>query len=122
MLATYLSLGDEASAALLDLLHEARNGQRDLLLQSVEDRFLRHVVESEGRLRSEVQAGFLDLQTSNGRPAHRRQQGSRRGTQGNHYANSLDSDSHGRRRGIDSHASASHGVVVPINPLAALYH
>jgi len=59
-------LGDEASAALLDLLHEARNGQRDLLLQSVEDRFLRHVAESEGRLRSEMQAGFLDLQRQMG--------------------------------------------------------
>ena len=59
-------LGDEASAALLDLLHEARNGQRDLLLQSVEDRFLRHVAESEGRLRSEMQAGFLDLQRQGG--------------------------------------------------------
>ena len=59
-------LGDEASAALLDLLHEARNGQRDLLLQSVEDRFLRHVAESEGRLRSEMQAGFLDLQRQTG--------------------------------------------------------
>ena len=59
-------LGDEASAALLDLLHEARNGQRELLLQSVEDRFLRHVAESEGRLRSEMQAGFLDLQRQMG--------------------------------------------------------
>ena len=59
-------LGDEASAALLDLLHEDRNGQRDLLLQSVEDRFLRHIAESEGRLRSEMQAGFLDLQRQMG--------------------------------------------------------
>ncbi len=59
-------LGDEASAALIDLLHEARNGQRELLLQSVEDRFLRHVAESEGRLRSEMQAGFLDLQRQMG--------------------------------------------------------
>ena len=59
-------LGDEASAALLDLLHEARNGQRELLLQSVEDRFLRHVAESEGRLRSEMQAGFLDIQRQMG--------------------------------------------------------
>ena len=59
-------LGDEASAALLDLLHEARNGQREMLLQSVEDRFLRHVAESEGRLRSEMQAGFLDLQRQGG--------------------------------------------------------
>ena len=58
-------LGDEASAALIDL-HEARNGQRELLLQSVEDRFLRHVAESEGRLRSEMQAGFLDLQRQMG--------------------------------------------------------
>ena len=55
-------LGDEASAALIDLLHETQNGQRDLLLQSVEDRFLRHVAESESRLRSEMQAGFLELQ------------------------------------------------------------
>ena len=59
-------LGDEASAALLDLLHEDRNGQRDLLLQSVEDRFLRHIAESEGRLRSEMQAGFLELQRQMG--------------------------------------------------------
>ena len=59
-------LGDDASAALIDLLHEAQNGQRQLLLQSVEDRFLRHVAESEGRLRSEVQAGFLDLQRQMG--------------------------------------------------------
>ena len=59
-------LGDEASAVLLDLLHEDRNGQRDLLLQSVEDRFLRHIAESEGRLRSEMQAGFLELQRQMG--------------------------------------------------------
>ena len=59
-------LGDDASAALIDLLHEAQNGQRQLLLQSVEDRFLRHVAESEGRLRSEMQAGFLDLQRQMG--------------------------------------------------------
>ena len=59
-------LGDDASAALIDLLHEAQNGQRQLLLQSVEDRFLRHVAESEGRLRSEMQAGFLELQRQMG--------------------------------------------------------
>ena len=59
-------LGDEASAALIDLLHETQNGQRDLLVQSVEDRFLRHVAESESRLRSEMQAGFLDLQRQMG--------------------------------------------------------
>ena len=35
-------------------------------MQSVEDRFLRHVAESEGRLRSEMQAGFLDLQRQMG--------------------------------------------------------
>ena len=35
-------------------------------MQSVEDRFLRHIAESEGRLRSEMQAGFLDLQRQMG--------------------------------------------------------
>ena len=50
-------LGDEARVAPLD--------RRDLLL-SVEDRFLRHIAESEGRLRSEMQAGFLDLQCQMG--------------------------------------------------------
>ena len=35
-------------------------------MQSVEDRFLRHVAESEGRLRSEMQAGFLDIQRQMG--------------------------------------------------------
>ena len=34
--------------------------------RSVEDRFLRHVAERQGRLRSEMQAGFLDLQRQMG--------------------------------------------------------
>ena len=50
--------------SLLDPDHPAAGRSHNR--RSVEDRFLRHVAESEGRLRSEMQAGFLDLQRQMG--------------------------------------------------------
>ena len=55
-------LGDPATDSLVDLLHQFGNEQRQDLIAVVEERFARHVADSRDALRSEMHAGFLDLQ------------------------------------------------------------
>ena len=59
-------LGDDASDSLVDLLQQFEAEQSDHLIEMVEERFVRRVVESEIRLRNELReemhAGFMGLQ------------------------------------------------------------
>ena len=59
-------LGDDASDSLVDLLQQFEAEQTDHLIEMVEERFVRRVVESENRLRNELReemhAGFMGLQ------------------------------------------------------------
>ncbi len=59
-------LGDGASDSLVDLLQQFEAEQTDHLIEMVEERFVRRVVESENRLRNELReemhAGFMGLQ------------------------------------------------------------
>ena len=59
-------LGDDASDSLVDLLQQFEAEQSDHLIEMVEERFVRRVVESENRLRNELReemhAGFMGLQ------------------------------------------------------------
>ena len=59
-------LGDDASDSLVDLLQQFEAEQSDHLIEMVEERFVRRVVESEHRLRNELReemhAGFMGLQ------------------------------------------------------------
>ena len=59
-------LGDDASGSLVDLLQQFEAEQTDHLIEMVEERFVRRVVESENRLRNELReemhAGFMGLQ------------------------------------------------------------
>ena len=59
-------LGDDASDSLVDLLQQFEAEQTDHLIEMVEERFVRRVVESENRLgdelREEMHAGFMGLQ------------------------------------------------------------
>ena len=59
-------LGDDASDSLVDLLLQFEAEQKDHLIEMVEERFIRRVVESENRLRNELRekmhVGFMDLQ------------------------------------------------------------
>ena len=59
-------LGDDASESLVDLLQQFEAEQTDHLIEMVEERFVRRVVESENRLRNELReemhAGFMGLQ------------------------------------------------------------
>ena len=59
-------LGDDASDSLVDLLQQFEAEQTDHLIEMVEERFVRRVVESENRLRNELHeemhAGFKGLQ------------------------------------------------------------
>ena len=59
-------LGDDASDSLVDLLRQFVAEQKDHLIEMVEERFIRRIVESENRLRNalreEMHAGFMGLQ------------------------------------------------------------
>ena len=55
-------LGAEASDSLVDLLQQFEEEQKDHLVELVEERFTRRVVESENRLREEMHAGFMAVQ------------------------------------------------------------
>ena len=59
-------LGDDASDSLVDLLQQFEAEQSDHLIEMIEERFVRRVVESENRLRNELReemhAGFMGLQ------------------------------------------------------------
>ena len=59
-------LGDDASDSLVDLLQQFEAEHTDHLIDLVEERFVRRVVESENRLRNELReemhAGFMGLQ------------------------------------------------------------
>ena len=59
-------LGDDASDSLVDLLQQFEAEQSDHLIEMVEERFVRRVIESENRLRNELReemhAGFMGLQ------------------------------------------------------------
>ena len=59
-------LGDEASESLVELLQRFQAEQKNHLIETVEERFVRRVVESENRLRKELRdemhTGFMDLQ------------------------------------------------------------
>ena len=59
-------LGDEGVQALVAVLEQYKDEQRDDLISLVEERFARRVVESEHRLRNELRSemhdGFQDLQ------------------------------------------------------------
>ena len=63
-------LGDDASDSLVDLLQQFEAEHTDHLIEMVEERFVRRVVESENRLRNELReemhAGFMGLQTQTG--------------------------------------------------------
>ena len=55
-------LGDEGSESLVDLLRQVNGEQREDLIAVVEERFARRVMEARDDVRSEMHAGFLDLQ------------------------------------------------------------
>ena len=55
-------LGAEASDSLVELLQQFEEEQKDHLIELVEERFTRRVVESENRLREEMHAGFMAVQ------------------------------------------------------------
>ena len=55
-------LGDEAADGLAGLFEQVAAEQNDHLFALLEERFVRRVVESEEKLRSEMHAGFLDMQ------------------------------------------------------------
>ena len=55
-------LGDAGSESLVELLRQVNGEQREDLIAVVEERFSRRVMEARDDVRSEVHAGFLDLQ------------------------------------------------------------
>ncbi|MDH4263330.1 MAG: hypothetical protein OEV78_09830 [Spirochaetia bacterium] len=62
-------LGEEATDSLIELLKENEEGQKNHLFDIVEERFERRLLESEARLRREIQgvrdemhSGFLGIQ------------------------------------------------------------
>ena len=55
-------LGDAGSESLVELLRQANGEQREDLIAVVEERFARRVMEARDDVRSEMHAGFLDLQ------------------------------------------------------------
>ena len=55
-------LGDAGSESLVDLLRQVGGEQREDLIAVVEERFARRVMEARDELRSEMHAGFMDLQ------------------------------------------------------------
>ena len=55
-------LGDAGSESLVDLLRQVGEEQREDLIAVVEERFARRVIEARDELRSEMHAGFLNLQ------------------------------------------------------------
>ena len=55
-------LGDDASDSLVDLLQQFEAEQTDHVMELVEERFARRVLESANLLREQMHAGFLDLQ------------------------------------------------------------
>lgn len=62
-------LGEEATDSLIELLRENEEDQKNHLFGFVEERFERRLLESEARLRKEIQgvrdeihSGFLDVQ------------------------------------------------------------
>ena len=56
------ALGDEATDSLVVLLQQIEAEQRADLIDLVEERFARRIAELRDDLRSEMHAGFLDLQ------------------------------------------------------------
>ena len=56
------ALGDEATDSLVGLLQQIEAEQRADLIDLVEERFARRLAELRDDLRSEMHAGFLDLQ------------------------------------------------------------
>ena len=61
-------LGDDATASLVEMLHqleeeqeERRGVQKEYLFQLLEERFLRHVAESEHRTRKELGKEISDV-------------------------------------------------------------
>jgi len=55
-------LGDAASDSLVDMLREVGAEQRDDVFTMVEERFALRLAETRDELRSEMHAGFLNLQ------------------------------------------------------------
>jgi hypothetical protein len=55
-------LGDAATDSLVDLLHQFGGEQREDLVALVEERFALRVAESRDELRTEMHAGFMDMQ------------------------------------------------------------
>ena len=55
-------LGDAGSESLVELLRQVNGEQREDLIAVVEERFARRVMEARDDVRSEMHAGFLDLQ------------------------------------------------------------
>ena len=55
-------LGDAGSESLVELLRQFGGEQREDLIAVVEERFARRVMEARDDLRSEMHAGFMDLQ------------------------------------------------------------
>ena len=67
-------LGDDATASLVEMLHqleedqeERREVQKEHLFQILEERFLRHVAESEHRTRKELGEEISDVRKELGR-------------------------------------------------------
>ena len=67
-------LGDDATASLVEMLHqleedqeERREVQKEHLFQILEERFLRHVAESEHRTRKELGEQISDVRKELGR-------------------------------------------------------
>ena len=56
------ALGDDATESLGGLLRQIETEQRADLIDLVEERFARRIAEMRDELRSEMHAGFLDLQ------------------------------------------------------------
>ena len=55
-------LGDAATDSLVDLLQQFGGEQREDLVALVEERFALRVAESRDELRTEMHAGFMDMQ------------------------------------------------------------
>ena len=55
-------LGDAGSESLVELLRQVGGEQREDLITVVEERFARRVMEARDELRTEMHAGFMDLQ------------------------------------------------------------
>ena len=67
-------LGDDATASLVEMLHqleeeqeERREVQKEYLFQLLEERFLRHVAESEHRTRKELGKKISDVRNELGK-------------------------------------------------------